>query len=173
MNTDNCNLIYISDLSTVSYPHAPNTVKRYSELRKTIPMSHRAPRTYWVLPVSHTYIYIYYITLYYIYLSYDFLWVDIYVYDYTYLTVNMQISNPNCKEYGSWCSKCMFRIIAKVHDFLVWMLVILKIWYEAITQEHLCFSWTNQHQPSMESLRRAADLEFWRMKNINPSPINR
>ena len=36
------NLIYVSDLCiSISYVHAPNTVKRYSELRKT--MSHRAP----------------------------------------------------------------------------------------------------------------------------------
>ena len=48
------NLIYISDLFiTISYVHAPNTVKRYSELRKTIPMSHRAPQLYWVLPAAH------------------------------------------------------------------------------------------------------------------------
>ena len=41
------NLIYISDsFITISYVHAPNTVKRYSELRKTIPMSHRAPQLY-------------------------------------------------------------------------------------------------------------------------------
>ena len=34
----------ISDLCiTISFVHAPNTVKRYSELRKTMPMSHRAP----------------------------------------------------------------------------------------------------------------------------------
>ena len=48
------NLIYISDsFITISYVHAPNTVKRYSELRKTIPMSHRAPQLYWVLPAAH------------------------------------------------------------------------------------------------------------------------
>ena len=39
--------------NTISYVHAPNTVKRYSELRKTIPMSHRAPQLYWVLPAAH------------------------------------------------------------------------------------------------------------------------
>ena len=38
---------------TISYVYAPNTVKRYSELRKTIPMSHRAPQLYWVLLASH------------------------------------------------------------------------------------------------------------------------
>ena len=38
---------------TISYVYAPNTVKQYSELRKTIPMSHRAPQLYWVLPASH------------------------------------------------------------------------------------------------------------------------
>ena len=48
------NLIYISDsFITISYVHAPNTVKRYSELRKTISMSHRAPQLYWVLPAAH------------------------------------------------------------------------------------------------------------------------
>ena len=49
------NLIYISDsfIITISYVHAPNTVKRYSELRKTISMSHRAPQLYWVLPAAH------------------------------------------------------------------------------------------------------------------------
>ena len=41
------NLIYISDsFINISYVHAPNTVKRYSELRKTIPMFHRAPQLY-------------------------------------------------------------------------------------------------------------------------------
>ena len=40
-------IVYISDFCiTKSCVHAPNTVKRYSELRKTIPMSHRAP---WLL----------------------------------------------------------------------------------------------------------------------------
>ena len=39
------NFIYISDsFITISYVHAPNTVKRYGELRKTIPMSHRTER---------------------------------------------------------------------------------------------------------------------------------
>ena len=48
------NLVYISDsFITISYVHAPTTVKRYSELRKTIPMSHRAPQLYWVLPAAH------------------------------------------------------------------------------------------------------------------------
>ena len=52
-------MIYISDsFITISYVHAPNTVKRYSELRKTISMSHRAPQLYWsvnwVLPAAHT-----------------------------------------------------------------------------------------------------------------------
>ena len=58
MNTDNFNLIYIyiiyiymqfmtHDLCiTISYVHAPNTVKRYSELRIAIPKSKRAPFTY-------------------------------------------------------------------------------------------------------------------------------
>ena len=63
------NLIYISDsFITISYVHAPNTVKRYSELRKTISMSHRAPQLYWVLPAAHIlyiiYIYCLYIHIY-------------------------------------------------------------------------------------------------------------
>jgi len=42
--TDTCTLVYISDLCiTVSYVHATDTVKCYRELRKTIPMSQRAP----------------------------------------------------------------------------------------------------------------------------------
>ena len=42
--TDNCNLVYISDLCiTISNVHATNTVKRYRGLRKAIPMSDRAP----------------------------------------------------------------------------------------------------------------------------------
>ena len=41
------NFIYVCDsFITISYVHAPNTVKRYSKLRKTIPMSHRAPQLY-------------------------------------------------------------------------------------------------------------------------------
>ena len=40
-------IIYISDFCiTKSCVHAPNTVKRYSALRKMIPMSHRSP---WLL----------------------------------------------------------------------------------------------------------------------------
>ena len=53
------NLIYISDsFITISYVHAPNTVKQYSELRKTILMSHRAPQLYWVLPATHVLIFV-------------------------------------------------------------------------------------------------------------------
>ena len=54
MSTDNRNLIHISDCCiTVSYVDAPNIVKWCSDLRKTIPISHRAPFTYWVLPAAH------------------------------------------------------------------------------------------------------------------------
>ena len=35
--------LLILSISDLSYVHAPNTVNRYSELGKTIPMSHRAP----------------------------------------------------------------------------------------------------------------------------------
>ena len=72
------NLIYISDLFiTISYVHAPNTVKRYSELRKTIPMSHRAPQLYWVLPAAHIYIYIdmmFFLCFTYVVLYLDMIW---------------------------------------------------------------------------------------------------
>ena len=54
MSTDNYNLIHISDLClTISHVHAPNSVKRYNELRYPMPMSYSAPHTYWVLPASH------------------------------------------------------------------------------------------------------------------------
>ena len=60
-------LIYIYDLYiymtyiyilliTISYVHAPNTVKRYSKLRIAIPKSKRAPFTFWIL---HACIYMY------------------------------------------------------------------------------------------------------------------
>ena len=40
MNTDNFNLVCIYDFCiTISYVHAPNTVKGYSELRTAIPKS--------------------------------------------------------------------------------------------------------------------------------------
>ena len=51
--TQTISIQYIHDLCvTISYVHAPNTVKRYSELRIAIPKSKRAPFTYWVLPAS-------------------------------------------------------------------------------------------------------------------------
>ena len=77
MNTGNFNLIYIYCiyihhiyiymtyiyiwpvyilLITISYVHAPNTVKRYSELRIAILKSKRVPFTYWIL---HACIYMY------------------------------------------------------------------------------------------------------------------
>ena len=55
MNIDNDNSILIYNIYiflTHLFP-APNTVKRYSEVQKSIPMSHRAPQLYWVLPAAH------------------------------------------------------------------------------------------------------------------------